>query len=98
MIGPKFILQQDNDPKHTAKVIKNYLKKSWKWNVPTEFLQVSCVFILHGFSVHFTGSTDVVSCSVHGVRDPATAAMHIVLGKPSPYIYYTVDKIILRII
>uniref|UniRef100_UPI0037E7E14C ceramide kinase-like protein n=1 Tax=Semicossyphus pulcher TaxID=241346 RepID=UPI0037E7E14C len=26
------------------------------------------------------GSTDVVSCSVHGVRDPVTAAMHIVLG------------------
>ncbi|TWW81138.1 ceramide kinase-like protein isoform X1 [Takifugu flavidus] len=26
------------------------------------------------------GSTDVVSCSVHGVRDPPTAAMHIVLG------------------
>ena len=49
------------------------------------------------FPAHFTGSTDVVSCSVHGVRDPATAAMHIVLGKPPPYIYYTVDKIILRI-
>nr|XP_020465121.1 ceramide kinase-like protein [Monopterus albus] len=28
----------------------------------------------------FTGSTDVVSCSVHGVRDPVTAALHIVLG------------------
>uniref|UniRef100_A0A3Q3XCB1 DAGKc domain-containing protein n=1 Tax=Mola mola TaxID=94237 RepID=A0A3Q3XCB1_MOLML len=27
-----------------------------------------------------TGSTDVVSCSVHGVRDPVTAALHIVLG------------------
>nr|XP_057937367.1 ceramide kinase-like protein isoform X2 [Doryrhamphus excisus] len=26
------------------------------------------------------GSTDVVSCSVHGVRDPVTAAMHIILG------------------
>ncbi|XP_029314918.1 ceramide kinase-like protein isoform X2 [Cottoperca gobio] len=26
------------------------------------------------------GSTDVVSCSVHGVRDPVTAALHIVLG------------------
>ena len=30
-----------------------------------------------------TGSTDVVSCSVHGVRDPVTAALHIVLGKLS---------------
>lgn len=29
----------------------------------------------------FTGSTDVVSCSVHGVRDPVTAALHIVLGR-----------------
>ncbi|KAF0026712.1 hypothetical protein F2P81_021449 [Scophthalmus maximus] len=29
------------------------------------------------------GSTDVVSCSVHGVRDPVTAALHIVLGKPA---------------
>lgn len=29
----------------------------------------------------FAGSTDVVSCSVHGVRDPVTAALHIVLGK-----------------
>lgn len=28
----------------------------------------------------FPGSTDVVSCSVHGVRDPVTAALHIVLG------------------
>uniref|UniRef100_A0A3Q2CQX5 Ceramide kinase-like n=1 Tax=Cyprinodon variegatus TaxID=28743 RepID=A0A3Q2CQX5_CYPVA len=27
-----------------------------------------------------SGSTDVVSCSVHGVRDPVTAALHIVLG------------------
>ncbi|CAB1431560.1 unnamed protein product [Pleuronectes platessa] len=27
------------------------------------------------------GSTDVVSCSVHGVRDPVTAALHIVLGR-----------------
>uniref|UniRef100_A0A096M0L6 Ceramide kinase-like n=1 Tax=Poecilia formosa TaxID=48698 RepID=A0A096M0L6_POEFO len=27
-----------------------------------------------------TGSTDVVSCSVHGVRDPVTAALHVVLG------------------
>uniref|UniRef100_A0A3B5MXR4 Ceramide kinase-like n=1 Tax=Xiphophorus couchianus TaxID=32473 RepID=A0A3B5MXR4_9TELE len=26
------------------------------------------------------GSTDVVSCSVHGVRDPVTATLHIVLG------------------
>ncbi|KAM9850603.1 ceramide kinase-like protein [Aulostomus maculatus] len=26
------------------------------------------------------GSTDVVPCSVHGVRDPVTAALHIVLG------------------
>ncbi|KAM3837952.1 ceramide kinase-like protein, partial [Diretmus argenteus] len=26
------------------------------------------------------GSTDIVSCSVHGVRDPVTAAMHIILG------------------
>ncbi|KAK1800821.1 hypothetical protein P4O66_006005, partial [Electrophorus voltai] len=25
IIGPKFILQQNNDPKHTASVIKNYL-------------------------------------------------------------------------
>lgn len=29
----------------------------------------------------FTGTTDVVSCSVHGVRDPVTAALHIILGK-----------------
>lgn len=27
MIGPKFILQHDNDPKHTANVIKNYLQR-----------------------------------------------------------------------
>nr|XP_043909029.1 ceramide kinase-like protein [Solea senegalensis] len=26
------------------------------------------------------GSTNVVSCSVHGVRDPVTAALHIILG------------------
>ncbi|XP_029386632.1 ceramide kinase-like protein [Echeneis naucrates] len=26
------------------------------------------------------GSTDVIPCSVHGVRDPVTAALHIVLG------------------
>ncbi|KAK2905829.1 hypothetical protein Q8A73_009772 [Channa argus] len=26
------------------------------------------------------GSTDVVSCSVYGVRDPVTAALHIILG------------------
>ncbi|KAJ0005785.1 hypothetical protein NQD34_015679 [Periophthalmus magnuspinnatus] len=26
------------------------------------------------------GSTDIVSCSVHGVRDPVTAALHIILG------------------
>ncbi|XP_051937837.1 ceramide kinase-like protein [Hippocampus zosterae] len=26
------------------------------------------------------GSTDVVSCSVHGVRDAVTAAMHVILG------------------
>ncbi|KAK6473362.1 extracellular calcium-sensing receptor-like [Huso huso] len=26
LIGPKFILQHDNDPRHTAKVIKNYLQ------------------------------------------------------------------------
>jgi hypothetical protein len=27
LIGPEFILQHDNDPKHTAKVIKNYQHK-----------------------------------------------------------------------
>ena len=27
LIGPKFILQQDNDPKHTANVIQNYLQR-----------------------------------------------------------------------
>ena len=27
MIGTKLILQQDNDPKHTANVIKNYLQR-----------------------------------------------------------------------
>ncbi|KAM7379980.1 hypothetical protein PAMP_003311 [Pampus punctatissimus] len=26
------------------------------------------------------GSTDVISCSVHGVRDPVTAALHIIMG------------------
>ncbi|KAM8857301.1 ceramide kinase-like protein isoform 1-T1 [Synchiropus picturatus] len=26
------------------------------------------------------GSTDIVSCSVHGVRDPVTATLHILLG------------------
>lgn len=26
------------------------------------------------------GSTDIVSCSVHGVRDPVTATLHIILG------------------
>lgn len=36
VIGPKFTLQQDNDPKHTANVIENYLqrkeeqKESWE--------------------------------------------------------------------
>lgn len=35
----------------------------------------------------FTGSTDVVSCSVHGVRDPVTAALHIVLGMSLCSIY-----------
>ena len=27
LICPKFILQHDNDPKHTARVIKNYLQQ-----------------------------------------------------------------------
>jgi hypothetical protein len=27
LIGPKFNLQHDNNPKHTAKVIKNYLQR-----------------------------------------------------------------------
>ncbi|CAL9689865.1 unnamed protein product [Knipowitschia caucasica] len=27
------------------------------------------------------GSTDIVPCSVHGVRDPVTAALHIILGR-----------------
>ena len=27
LIGPKVILQHDKDPKHTAKVIKNYLQR-----------------------------------------------------------------------
>ena len=27
LIGPKFILLHDNDPKHTARVIKNYLHR-----------------------------------------------------------------------
>lgn len=61
------------------------LMLSWKQRVVathTEF--ISFFFFSNGFSVHFTGSTDVISCSVYGVRDPATAAMHIVLGKPSP--------------
>ncbi|KAJ8416928.1 hypothetical protein AAFF_G00328060 [Aldrovandia affinis] len=26
------------------------------------------------------GSTDIVACSVHGIRDPITAAMHIIMG------------------
>lgn len=35
-----------------------------------------------------SGSTDVVSCSVHGVRDPVTAALHIVLGESPPSFFY----------
>ncbi|KAM6946035.1 ceramide kinase-like protein, partial [Aplochiton taeniatus] len=30
------------------------------------------------------GSTDVVACSVHGIRHPVTAAMHIILGHLQP--------------
>lgn len=45
---------------------------------------VSHIFSFYSLSVCLsvsTGSTDVVSCSVHGVRDPVTAALHIVLGR-----------------
>lgn len=68
-------------------------QKNWCCLESKGWLRHILIF-LHSFSVCFTGSTDVVSCSVHGVRDPATAAMHIVLGKPPPtptHIYYTVD-------
>lgn len=34
MIGPKFVLRQDNDPKHTAKVIKNYLQAQRRTRSP----------------------------------------------------------------
>lgn len=56
------------------------------------------MYICHEFFVHSTGSTDVVSCSVHGLRDPTTAAMHIVLGNLPPYICYNLQIILLMII
>lgn len=33
MISPKFILLQDNDPKHTSKTIKNYLQSKGEQEV-----------------------------------------------------------------
>uniref|UniRef100_A0A3Q2VLR8 Ceramide kinase-like n=1 Tax=Haplochromis burtoni TaxID=8153 RepID=A0A3Q2VLR8_HAPBU len=41
---------------------------------------VAPLFKMADIRTDITGSTDVVSCSVHGVRDPVTAALHIVLG------------------
>ena len=45
-----------------------------------------CVYIYMCVCVHLflslciLGSTDIISCSVHGVRHPITAALHIILG------------------
>uniref|UniRef100_A0A3B5QIU3 Ceramide kinase-like n=1 Tax=Xiphophorus maculatus TaxID=8083 RepID=A0A3B5QIU3_XIPMA len=41
---------------------------------------VAPLFKMADIRTDITGSTDVVSCSVHGVRDPVTAALHVVLG------------------
>uniref|UniRef100_A0A3B3DMJ2 Ceramide kinase-like n=1 Tax=Oryzias melastigma TaxID=30732 RepID=A0A3B3DMJ2_ORYME len=41
---------------------------------------VAPLFKMADIRTDITGSTDVVSCSVHGVRDPVTAALHIILG------------------
>ena len=37
------------------------------------------VCLIH-LSLWISGSTDIISCSVHGVRHPITAALHIILG------------------
>ena len=38
VIGPKFILQQDNTPKHTANVMKNYLQRQEEQGVLEEMV------------------------------------------------------------
>ncbi|KAM9485356.1 ceramide kinase-like protein isoform 2-T2 [Salvelinus alpinus] len=41
---------------------------------------VAPLFQLADIKADVTSSTDVVACSVHGIRHPVTAAMHIIMG------------------
>lgn len=61
---------------HPSRYLKQLFQKRWpQW-----------VCLNPCYMVALSGSTDVVSCSVHGVRDPVTAALHIILGTVWPMV------------
>ncbi|XP_041700606.1 uncharacterized protein LOC121536975 isoform X2 [Coregonus clupeaformis] len=78
LIQPETPTGFQNRPKSLKVLVNPTSHKKEAYQIYRDY--VAPLFQLADIKADVTSSTDMVACSVHGIRHPVTAAMHIIMG------------------